>query len=148
VNDVSRDPAVRGLSARAAARIERSIIGLGLLALFLIFQPVSVTLFGFGCALVVFAGLVNNLLPLCLPGVTARALLETSLVIALSFFIVMLLAIGAAHLYGAYFANVTVADNSEPFYRQPFVWGVAATAAVLALALFASKRSRPPSPQP
>ena len=57
-----------GMSPAAAQRLEWAFIGLGILALALIFQPFSLTLFGVGCALVVFAGLANNLLPLCQPG--------------------------------------------------------------------------------
>lgn len=148
MSDQPASTPARGLSARGAVRLERGLIGLGLFALLLIFQPFSLGAFGIGCALVVFAGLANNLLPLCRPGVSARQLLDTSLIIALSFCIVMLLAIGAAHLYGVYFANVAVADDSDPFYRQPFVWGVAAATALIALALLASKRSRPSFPNP
>ena len=52
------------MSARSALRLEYAIIGLGLFALVLIFQPFSLTLFAIGSGLVVLAGLVNNLLPL------------------------------------------------------------------------------------
>ena len=128
-------PSGKGLSQPAARRLEYSIIGLGVFALVMIFQPFSLTLFGAGCALVVAAGLINNLLPLCQPGVTVRAIVNAALIIALIFCIVILLSITAAHLYGAYFANVIAPDTSEPFYRQFFVWSVAAIAVALAAAI-------------
>ena len=93
-----------GLSAKAAARVEHAIIGLGLLALALIFQPFSLDLFALGCGLVVLAGLTNNLLPLCRPGVRAASLVRVALVIALIFVIVTALSIGSAWLYGLYLA--------------------------------------------
>ena len=131
--------APEGMSARAAVRVEFAIIGLGILALVLIFQPFSLTLFGIGAGLVVLAGLVNNLLPLAQPGTTVRTLITVALVIALIFCIVLLLSIAAAHLYGVFFltpvAGSTATAASDPFYLQPFVWGVAATAAVLAAAV-------------
>ena len=65
-----------GMSPATAQRLEWGLIGLGILALALIFQPFSLALFGVGCALVVFAGLANNLLPLCQPGTTGRALVD------------------------------------------------------------------------
>ena len=46
-----------------ALRLEYFIIGLGIFALVLIFQPFSLTLFAMGSVLVVLAGLINNLLP-------------------------------------------------------------------------------------
>ena len=64
----------RASSSAAASRFEWSIIALGIFALALIFQPFSLTMFGVGCALVVFAGLANNLLPLCQPGTTVRSI--------------------------------------------------------------------------
>ena len=62
-----------GLTPTAARTLEYSIIGLGVLALLMIFQPFNITLFTVGCALVVLAGLVNNLLPLAQPGVPKRS---------------------------------------------------------------------------
>ena len=121
-----------GMSASTAQRLEWGIIGLGIVALVLIFQPFSLTLFGIGCALVVFAGLANNLLPLCEPGTTFRTILNAVLIVALIFCVVMLISIAAAHLYGAFFVNAISPDTSDPFYRQPFVWTVAAVAIVLA----------------
>jgi hypothetical protein len=131
---------IDGISPATAQRLEWGLIGLGILALALIFQPFSLALFGVGCALVVFAGLANNLLPLCQPGTTPRSLVVASVIVALTFFVVMLISIVAASLYGVFFVNAIAPDTSEPFYRQPFVWGVAAVAAALAALLISLVR--------
>ena len=62
-----------GMTPAAARKVEYAIIGLGVLALLMIFQPFDITLFAVGCVLVVLAALVNNLLPLAQPGVPARS---------------------------------------------------------------------------
>jgi hypothetical protein len=126
---------IDGMSPAAAQRLEWGLIGLGILALALIFQPFSLALFGAGCALVVFAGLANNLLPLCQPGTSLRSLIVASVIVALAFFVIMLISITAAHLYGVFFVTAVAPDTSEPFYRQPFVWGVAALAVAFAALL-------------
>jgi hypothetical protein len=131
-----------GMSLSAAQRLEWTVIGLGVLALGLIFQPFSLTLYGVGCALVVFAGLANNLLPLCQPGSSYRSLVNAALVVALAFFLVMLVSISAAYLYGVFFVNAITPDTSEPFYRQPLVWGVGGIAVMLAALLAALARSK------
>jgi hypothetical protein len=128
-------PAPAGIGRAVAQRLEHGIIALGIFALALIFQPFSLTLFGIGCALVVVAGLVNNLLPMCQHGVSVRAFFRAGLVVALIFCIVMLLSIVAAHFYGVLFVIALAPDTSEPFYRMPFVWGVGATALVIAAAI-------------
>lgn len=94
--------AARGMSAGAARRLEYAIIGLGLLALALIFQPFALGLFSVGCGLVVLAGLVNNLLPLARPGVPVRTVVKVALIVAVIFVIVTALSIGSAWLYGVY----------------------------------------------
>jgi hypothetical protein len=124
-----------GMSVTAATRLEYAIIGLGLVALVLIFQPFSLALFSVGCVLVVAAGLINNLLPLCEPGVSLKTVLSTALVVAMIFLIVLLVSVGAAHLYGVYFveqAAVSTAPAGKPFYAQPFIWAVVAMTVVLA----------------
>jgi len=131
-----------GLSAAAASRLEWSIIGLGVVALALIFQPFSLALFGVGCALVVLAGLVNNLLPLCQPGTTLRSIVVAVLIVALAFFVMMLISIAAAHLYGVFFVTAFAPNASTPFYLQPFVWGVGAIAVGLAALLTALVRAK------
>jgi hypothetical protein len=129
-----------GMSAKAALRMEFFIIGLGILALILIFQPFSLGLFSVGCMLVVFAGLVNNLLPLAQPGVKVQSVITIGMVVAMIFCIVLLVAITAAYLYGVFFLKPpdpnTVSGKAMlaalPFYMHPFVWSVAIVAAVLA----------------
>ena len=59
----------QGMSNAQALRLEYAIIGLGILALVMIFQPFSLPLFTLGAIVVVFAGLINNLLPMAQPGV-------------------------------------------------------------------------------
>lgn len=128
------------MTARAALRLELFIIGLGIFALVLIFQPFSLTVFAIGSGLVVLAGLVNNLLPLAQPGVQVRSVVVVALVVAMIFCIVLLVAISAAHLYGVFFLKPpdpnTVTGKAAlatlPFYKQPFVWALAVVAAGLA----------------
>jgi hypothetical protein len=129
-----------GLTPAAARTLEYSIIGLGVLALLMIFQPFSISLFTVGCALIVLAGLVNNLLPLAQPRVLGRSLVTAALVIAMIFCIVLLVAIAVAYLYGAFFLRPPdpntvlgrVQLNATPWYLHSFTWTVAAIAAVLA----------------
>jgi hypothetical protein len=144
MSDEKPAPSAAGavMSPSAAYRLEWTFIGLGILALALIFQPFSLTLYGLGCALVVFAGLANNLLPLCQPGVAYRSLVIAALIVALAFCVIMLISISAAHLYGVFFVNAIAPATGDPFYLQPFVWGVAAAAIALAVLLTALVRSR------
>jgi hypothetical protein len=129
-----------GMSAKSALRLEMFIIGLGLLALVLIFQPFSITVFAIGSGLVVLAGLVNNLLPLAQPGVQVRSVVVVALVVAMVFCIVLLVSISAAHLYGVFFLQPPdpntmtgkAALATPPFYMQSFVWWLAIVAAALA----------------
>ena len=100
-----RESGAEGMSVKTATYVEYSIIGLGILALVLIFQPFSLTLFGIGCGLVVFAGLINNLLPLCEPGVPVSTLIKVGLMIFGIFIAVTLIAMLAAHLYGVFFVG-------------------------------------------
>jgi hypothetical protein len=133
----------RGMTEARALRLEYAIIGLGVFALMLIFQPFSITLFAAGSALVVIAGLVNNLLPMAQPGVQARTVLWAGMIVAMVFCIVLLIAIAAAHFYGVAFLAPPNPDTqagkvqlaTPPFWMQPLVWGVAAVAAALAVVL-------------
>ena len=95
------------MGVAAATRLEYAIIGLGVLALVLIFQPLSLTLFGIGCALVVLAGLVNNLLPLCNPQTSLATVFRMTVLVAVIFFIVVGLAMLSAYLYGVFFVGRT-----------------------------------------
>ena len=129
-----------GLTPTAARTLEYSIIGLGVFALLMIFQPFNISLFTVGCALIVLAGLVNNLLPLAQPGVPKRSLVTVAMVVAMIFCIVLLASIVAAHLYGAFFLKPPdpntvlgrVQLNATPWYMHGFTWTVAVIAAALA----------------
>jgi hypothetical protein len=91
------------MSAAGATRLEYFIIGIGVVALVLIFQPISLSLFGIGCAMVVLAGLANNLLPLCEPGVQPRTVITAALIVAVIFVVVLCIALLSAYLYGRLF---------------------------------------------
>jgi hypothetical protein len=129
-----------GMSAETARKLEFGIIGLGIVALVMIFQPFSIGLFTAGAMLVVFAGLVNNLLPLAQPGVAPRTVVTVAMVVAMIFCIVLLLAIVSAALYGNLFLNPPdpnttagkVQLNATPWYLHTFTLSVAAAAFVLA----------------
>lgn len=137
------DAPAKSLSPKSALRLEGFIIGLGILALLLIFQPFSLTLFAIGSGLVVLAGLVNNLLPLAKPGVKIRSIVTVALVVAMIFCCVLLISIAAAHLYGVFFLKppdpATTAGKVQlatpPFYLQPLVWALAFAAACFAAAV-------------
>ena len=128
------------LSPQGALRLEAFIIGLGIFALILIFQPLSLTLFGIGSGLVVLAGLVNNLLPLARSGTKIKTVVTVALVVAMIFCIVLLVSIAAAHLYGVFFlkppdANTTAGKvqlATPAFYLQPLVWALAVAAVCFA----------------
>ena len=130
----------QGMSPKSALRLEYSIIGLGIVALLMIFQPFSIGLFTVGAIVVVFAGLINNLLPMAQPGVQARSVVTVAMVVAMIFCIVLLLSIAVAYLYGAFFLNPPNPDtaagkvqlNATPWYLHSFTLSVAAVAAVLA----------------
>jgi hypothetical protein len=134
------DPQQQGMGKQTALRLEYTIIALGILALILIFQPFSLTLFTVGAMLVVFAGLVNNLLPMAQPGVSRNSLVTVAMVVAMIFCIVLLVSIVAAHLYGVNFLNPPdpnttsgkVMLNARKFWEHPFTLSVAAVAALLA----------------
>jgi hypothetical protein len=128
------------LSPQGALRLEYAIIGMGILALLMIFQPFSLTLFTVGSILVVIAGLVNNLLPLASPGVPIRSVVTVAMVVAMIFAITLLVAIFAASLYGVFFLKppdpntVTgkAALAATPWYLHSFTWTIAAVAVALA----------------
>src|SRR6185295_16250705 len=93
----NREQGNGGLTPTAARTLEYSIMGLGVFALVMIFQPFNISLFMVGCALIVLAGLVNNLLPLAQPGVPKRSVVTVAMVVAMIFCIVLLAAIVVAH---------------------------------------------------
>jgi hypothetical protein len=91
-----------GMTASQAKAIEYAIIFVSVVSLFLLFQPFSLELYSVGAGLVVFAGLVFNLVPLCTPGRSLRSLLKGALIIVVIFIVVTLLALGSALLYSWY----------------------------------------------
>jgi len=129
-----------GLTPTAARTLEYSIMGLGVFALVMIFQPFNISLFMVGCALIVLAGLVNNLLPLAQPGVPKRSVVTVAMVVAMVFCIVLLAAIVVAHLYGAFFLQPPdpntmlgkIQLKATPWYMHSFTWTIAVIAAALA----------------
>jgi hypothetical protein len=139
-----------GLTPTAARTLEYSIIGLGVFALLMIFQPFNTLLFTVGCALIVLAGLVNNLLPLAQPGVPKRSLVTVAMVVAMIFCIVLLAAIVVAHLYGAFFLKPPdpntvlgkVQLNATPWYMHSFTWTIAVIAAALACLITLQSRRK------
>lgn len=139
----------RGMGQQSALRLEYGIIGLGILALLMIFQPFSLTLFTIGSMLVVLAGLINNLLPMAQPQVPTRSVFTVAMVVAMIFCITLLVAIFAAHLYGVFFLKPpdpnTVAGkamaNATPWWRHTFTLSVAAVGAVLALIIYLRSRA-------
>jgi cytochrome c biogenesis factor len=130
----------RGMTSAAARKLEYGIIALGVVALVLIFQPFTMSLFAIGCVLVVLAALVNNLLPIAQPGVSKRAVVKAAMIIAMIFCITLLVAIFAAYLYGVFFLQPPNPDtlagkaqlNAKPWYLHSFTWTIAVIACVLA----------------
>lgn len=94
-----------GMSARTAAAIEHTIIGIGLLSLVLIFQPFSLALYSVGCGLVVLAALAFNLVPLCEKGRALKSLATAGVIVLVLLFVIVGLAILSAWLYGVYFVQ-------------------------------------------
>ena len=139
-----------GLTEAGARKLEYAIIGLGVLALLMIFQPFNMSLFTIGGIVVVVAGLANNLLPMAQPGVPRRSVVRVAMVVAMIFCIVLLLAIFAAHLYGVFFLKPpdpnTLAGkvqlNAKPWYMHGFTWTIAVIAAVLAGLIALQSRRR------
>ncbi len=139
-----------GMTPQTALKLEYAIIGLGILALVLIFQPFNILLFAIGCILVVVAGLANNLLPLAQAGVRLRSVATVAMTIVMIFCIVLLVAIFAANLYGTFFLKPPDPDTiagriqlgATPWYLHPFTWTVAVVACLLAFAInFFSRRN-------
>ena len=95
----------QGMSRRQARTIEFSIIGLCILALIFVFQPLSITLYGIGAVAVIVGGLAFNLVPMCRPGAPLRGVLKGGLIVLTILFVVILLALGATELYKIYLAS-------------------------------------------
>ena len=137
-----------GMGRKNALRMEFGIIGLGIFALLLIFQPFSIGLFSFGCMVVVLAGLLNNLLPLAQSQVRIKSVITIAMVVFMTFCIVILVAIVSAYLYGVFFLKPPDPNTAggkamlaaTPFYLHPFVWSVAGIATVLAALIWRSNK--------
>jgi len=144
-----------GMTAAGARKLEYAIIGLGVLALLMIFQPFEITLYTVGCVLVVLAGLTNNLLPLAQLGVPKRSVVRAGMVIAMVFCIVLLIAIFAAFLYGLFFLKPPDPDTlagkaqlgAKPWYMHGFTWTIAIIACVLAGLVTLQSRRRGGTPK-
>ncbi len=136
------------LSVKGARWLEFWIIWIGIVALIMIFQPFSLTLFTVGSMLVVLAGLINNLLPMAQPGVRVKSVITTAMVVAMIFCIVLLVAIVAAHLFGVFFLKPpdpnTVSGkamaNATKWYAHSFTLSVAAVGVVLAALIWLQNR--------
>ena len=90
------------MNVTQARWLERSIIGVCVLSILLIFQPFSMQLFTAGCVMVVVGALVFNLVPFCRPGVTGRELGKVMLIVFIILVVAALLGIGTAFLYVSY----------------------------------------------
>ena len=92
----------QGLSKKQAKNLERAIVLFSVLALVCLFQPFSMFLYAVACGAVVVAGLMFNLVPLCVEGVKVSQLIKIAVIIFLILIIIAIIAIGAGHLYGIY----------------------------------------------
>ena len=95
----------KGMTPGQARTLEMSIIGLCLIALFLVFQPFSLDLFGVGAVLVVVSGLAFNLVPLCQPGVPFKRVLRVAMIVLITLLVITALAMLSAWLYGKFFVG-------------------------------------------
>ena len=91
-----------GLSKKQAKVVERSIVIFSVLSLICLFQPFSMFLYGVACIAVVVAGLMFNLVPLCVEGVKVSQLIKVAIIIFIILIIVAIIAIGSGHLYAIY----------------------------------------------
>ncbi len=95
-----------GMSHGQAKTIEYGIIALAAASLVMIFQPFSLTLFSWGCGLVVLAGLAFNLVPFCRQGVPFRTLGKVVLIVLVILAIAAVLGIATANLYVWYLGTL------------------------------------------
>ncbi len=72
------------------------------LAILMIFQGFSLTLFSIGCVMVVIGALAFNLIPFAREGVPVRTLFRVVLIVLVILVIAALLGIGTSFLYVAY----------------------------------------------
>ena len=147
MSGATQNRAERRLTAAGALRLEFGVIGLGILALLMIFQPLHLAIFSVGCGLVVLAALANNLLPLAEPGMPLRKVVFAAVIVATIFCTAVLLAIGAASLYGLAFLNPPPAGASPrppaaPFWEHPLVWTLLGLDLILAFVITRMVRKR------
>jgi hypothetical protein len=140
---MSDDPQ-KGMSAAQALRIEFTIIGLGVVALVMIFQPFALPIFSAGCGLVVLAALANNMLPMAQPGKPLRGVIFAGVIVAFTFCVVLLLSIAAADLYGKAFlkapTTTSLVPPGPPYWQHPMIWTLAALSVALAVVIRAMTR--------
>ena len=87
------------MTASQARAVEYGIIGLCVLALILIFQPVALSFYSVGAGLVVLGGLAFNLIPFCREGVPGRKLVKVALIVLAVLAMAIALGIGTGYLY-------------------------------------------------
>lgn len=87
------------MTASQAKLIEYSIIGLCIIALLMIFQPVALVFYSVGAGLVVLGGLAFNLIPFCREGVPLAELGKIALIVLAILGIAVILGIGTGYLY-------------------------------------------------
>ncbi len=95
-----------GMSRGQAKAVEYAIITLAVASVLMIFQPFSLTLFSWGCGLVIVAGLAFNLIPFCRQGVPFRTLGKVVLVVLVILGIAALLGVATANLYVWYLGTL------------------------------------------
>lgn len=87
------------MTAAQARIVEYGIIGLCVVALILIFQPIALSLYSIGAGLVVLGGLAFNLIPFCREGVPGRKLVKIALIVLAVLGVAIVLGIGTGYLY-------------------------------------------------
>ncbi len=100
-------PPAGSISRAQAKTIEYAIIALAIVAILMIFQPFSLSLFSWGCGLVVVAGLAFNLVPFCRPGVPARMLVRVVVIVLSILALAAVLGILTANLYVWYLGTLS-----------------------------------------
>jgi predicted PurR-regulated permease PerM len=94
----SRQRAARPMSPATARLVTWGIISFCALALFSVFQPFWLPLYGAGCLMVVIGGLVFNLMPFANPQNPAWRLLKVAAIVLAILIFAVLLAIGFVEL--------------------------------------------------
>ena len=88
-----------GIGPAAARWLERGIIATCVVAILMIFQPFSLTLFSYGCGLVVFGALAFNLVPFCRADVSWRQIGRVVAIVLIVLAVAAALGIATAWLY-------------------------------------------------